>query len=337
MLMDECHLDKPKQLLWEAHACLPLHSQATLKPLLAYQQAKVSYVSINVGMDMNPLTQIMETIAHFRSKIRDYPQLRLAKTLKELRDNAQQDLLSVGFDLEGALPLLENPEMVFLYRDLGVRQIHLAYNRNNSIAGGCHDPVPQGLTTLGRVILKAMNQAGVIVDCSHMSKDSALDILSYSETPPVFSHSNPHRITMHERNIDDDILKAVKERSGVVCLNGVNLFLGQTYPTIDRFIDHLCYVVDQIGVEHVGIGLDVGFQEDGIDDTPTQEFDASYWWPETAGYRQGISTVRYLQPETWLELPKVLQKKGFNEEERAMVLGENMARVLEQVEKCAQY
>ncbi len=47
--------------------------------------------------------------------------------------------LAIGFDLEGAMPLLEQPEMVALYRRLGVRQMHLAYNRNNSVAGGCHD------------------------------------------------------------------------------------------------------------------------------------------------------------------------------------------------------
>ena len=47
--------------------------------------------------------------------------------------------LAIGFDLEGAMPLLEQPAMVALYRDLGVRQMHFAYNRNNSVAGGCHD------------------------------------------------------------------------------------------------------------------------------------------------------------------------------------------------------
>jgi membrane dipeptidase len=318
-------------LRWDAHACLPLHPNASLEPLLRYREAGVSYVSINVGMDLNPLSQVMQSLAHFRYELQKMPTITLAGNLADIRQAACQGLLSVGFDLEGSLPLLDNPEMVYLYRDLGVRQMHLAYNRNNSVAGGCHDTA-QGLSELGREMIMAMNHAGMIVDCSHMSKQSSLDVIGYSQTPVVFSHANPSALVTHQRNIDDEQLKTIGEQGGVVCLNGVNLFLGEETPSLACFLDHICYVADLIGVSHVGIGLDQSFPQVGINDDPPDGFDPRYWWPVEAGYTSGISTVQYLPVDTWLQLPDALSQRGFVTEEINLILGENMARVLEAVE-----
>ena len=332
--MVDCLSSHQKQRIfkWEAHTCLPLHRNASLEPLLRYHQAQVSYVSINVGMDLNPLNQIIETIAHFRQQLNSRSEFALVNRLEEIRENTARGILSVGFDLEGAVPLLNNPEMIFLYKDLGVHQMHLAYNRNNMVAGGCHDPKPQGLSDLGRDIVQAMNNAGVIVDCSHMSKQTVLDVLKHSNTSPIFSHANPSYLTPHQRNVDDHVLEALKERQGVLCLNGVNLFLGQDIPTVPRFLDHLCYVVDKIGVESVGVGLDIGFEQPELDDSLDLQFDPEYWWPSMAGYHRGISQIEYLPPETWSILPQKLVNRGFNEEEVKLILGENMARIFRQVE-----
>ena len=131
---------------WEAHACLPLHPAADFSPMDALRAAGVNYVSINVGMDMNPVAQIMAVIAAFRAKIAANPErYQLVSSVADIREAAAAGRLAIGFDLEGAMPLQEHPEMVALYRDLGVRQIHFAYNRNNSVADGCHDEA-RGLT-----------------------------------------------------------------------------------------------------------------------------------------------------------------------------------------------
>ena len=321
-------------LRWDAHTCIPLHPQASLEPLLRYHRAGLDYISVNVGMDMNPLEQVMSTLAGFRASVNRHPQLTLAGDLAEIRDAASRNLLSVGFDLEGALPLLELPEMVRLYRDLGVRQVHLAYNRNNSAASGCHDQ-NLGLTQLGVSLVQAMNHAGVIVDCSHMSVHSSLDAASYSEAPVVFSHANPWSLTHHGRNITDDQIRAVSRSGGVVCLSGVSAFLGENEPTINGLIRHILYVAELVGVEHVGVGLDVGFHEDGISDDPPPPFDPGYWWPCDAGYSDGITQIRYLPPESWSSLPGMLRQSGMSTSEVDGVLGENMARVLAEVERCA--
>ena len=98
--------------------------------------------------------------------------------------------LAVAFDLEGGVPLCGRTEMVQLFYDLGVRQIHLAYNRNNAIGGGCYDDVP--LSPLGGRIVAAINRAGMLMDCSHTPASAPPWTSSPHRRPPVFfSHSNP--------------------------------------------------------------------------------------------------------------------------------------------------
>ena len=193
---------------WEAHACLPLHPQADFAPIAQFHEAGVHYVSINIGMDMIPLPQVMATIAGFRATIAAQPgRYVLVNTAQDIRDAAAAGKLAIGFDLEGAMPLLEEPAMVALYRSLGVRQMHLAYNRNNSVAGGCHD-VEQGLTPLGHQVVQAINAAGVLMDCSHTGRRCSLDIMAASSAPVIFSHANPLSLVEHGRNVTDEQIRA---------------------------------------------------------------------------------------------------------------------------------
>ncbi|MFP8777217.1 dipeptidase [Hydrogenophaga sp. RWCD_12] len=314
-------------ILWEAHTCLPLHPDATLAPLERYRTAGVHYVSINVGMDMNPLTQILPVIASFRAQIAAHPErYLLPDTVADIERARHEGKLAVGFDLEGALPLLERPEMVALYRDLGVRQMHFAYNRNNSVAGGCHDE-PQGLTALGRRMVEAANAAGVILDCSHTERRTTLDILAHSAQPVVFSHANPLALVEHGRNITDEQIRACAATGGVVCMSGVSRFLGVEEPCATDMARHMAYVAQLVGAEHVGLGLDIGFGQPGLDDDPPPPFDPGYWWPASEGYGNGIRQMRYAPVDAWPQMPEALRAVGMNDAEIAGALGGNMARV----------
>ena len=167
-------------LVWDSHVCLPLHPDADLGALERHHASGVDFVSINVGMDMNPLPQIMQTLASFRAQLRARPErfVAVADAGDVLRAKAEGKL-AVAFDLEGGVPLGERPEMVQLFYDLGVRQIHLVYNRNNAIGGGCYDDdVP--LSDLGRRIVRAINAAGMLMDCSHTGYRTSMDIMALS-------------------------------------------------------------------------------------------------------------------------------------------------------------
>ena len=312
---------------WEAHACLPLHPQADFSPLDSLRAAGVNYVSLNVGMDMNPVPQILSVIAAFRAHLAARPQrFRLVSSVAEIKQAAAAGVLAVGFDLEGAMPLLEQPDMVALYRDLGVRQIHLAYNRNNSVADGCHD-VERGLTPLGRRMVQAINEAGLLMDCSHTGRRCSLDIMAASAKPVIFSHANPLALVEHGRNISDEQIRACAATGGVVCVSGVSAFLGTRTPDADDVARHAAHVANLVGVQHAGIGLDISFRQDELNDKPPGDYDPEYWWPRAAGYNRSVERMTYTPVDTWRVLSGALQKLGMSAAEAAAVMGDNMLRV----------
>jgi membrane dipeptidase len=316
---------------WDAHMCLPLHPRASFAPLDQLHAVGLDYVSINVGMDMNPASQIMSVIAGFRATIAAHPQkFSLVASVADIERARTAGQIAIGFDLEGALPLLEQPDMLALYASLGVRQIHFAYNRNNSVADGCHD-MQRGLTALGRRMVQAVNAAGLLMDCSHTGRQCSLEIMAASSQPVVFSHANPQAMIDHGRNITDAQICACAATGGVVCVSGVSLFLGKAAPTVHDVACHAAYVADLVGVAHVGIGMDIAFAEPALNDTPPGEFDASYWWPPSAGYTNAITDIAYPPVSAWQELPSALQASGMSADEADQVMGGNMLRVAQQV------
>jgi membrane dipeptidase len=316
---------------WESHACLPLHPQADFAPIAALHAAGVNYVSINIGMDMNPVSQVMAVIAGFRATIAASPgRYLLAKSVADIDHAAATGRLAIGFDLEGAMPLLDQPDMVALYSSLGVRQMHLAYNRNNAVAGGCHDDA-LGLTPLGYRVVAAINAAGVLMDCSHTGRQCSLEIMAASRHPVIFSHSNPLALVAHGRNVTDEQIKACAATGGVTCVSGVSIFLGTDAPDADDVARHAAYVANLVGVAHAGIGLDISFRQPGLDDTPPGTYDPSYWWPKSAGYDRALARSTYPPVESWAVLGEALQRTGMTADEAALVMGGNMMRVARQV------
>lgn len=312
---------------WEAHACLPLHPDADFSPMDELRAAGVNYVSLNVGMDMNPVAQIMAVIAAFRAKIAAHPErYRLVSSVDEIREAAEAGQLAVGFDLEGAIPLQEQAEMVVLYRELGVRQIHFAYNRNNSVADGCHD-VARGLTPLGVRMVRAVNAAGLLMDCSHTGRRCSLDIMAASSKPVIFSHANPLALVEHGRNISDEQIRACAATGGVVCVSGVSAFLGTPTPNAEDMARHVAYVAGLVGAQHVGIGLDISFRQDELNDNPPGDYDPHYWWPKSAGYDRSVQRMSYTPVQTWRLLPEALRRVGLGAAEIEGVMGDNMMRV----------
>ena len=316
---------------WESHACLPLHPQASFAPIDRLHAAGVDYVSINVGMDMNPVQQVMAVIAGFRATLAAHPdKYLLAQHVADIEQAKANGKIAIGFDLEGAMPLLEQPEMVALYASLGVRQIHFAYNRNNSVADGCHD-VARGLTPLGVRMVQAVNAAGMLMDCSHTGRRCSLDIMAASAKPVIFSHANPLALVAHGRNITDEQIRACAATGGVVCVSGVSFFLGNTAPTVQDVVRHAAYVADLVGVQHVGIGLDISFHQPELNDNPPGDYDPGYWWPKSAGYDRTILRATYTPVETWQLLAQALQDVGMSADDAALVMGGNMLRVAGQV------
>ena len=191
---------------------------------------------------------------------------------------------------------------------------------------GCHD-VERGLTPLGVKMVQAVNDAGVVMDCSHTGRRCSLDIMAASSKPVIFSHANPLALQEHGRNITDEQIKRCAETGGVVCISGVSAFLGVAEPDADALAKHAAYVANLVGVQHVGIGMDNSFRQPELNDRPPGDFDPSFWWPASAGYQRSIAPMKYPPVSAWTLLPAALTKAGMNAVEIEHVMGGNMLRV----------
>lgn len=315
-----------KPIRWDAHSCLPLVSGIDMGVLRRHRQSGFDFVSINVGMDMNPIDQVMKAIAWFRYWLSQHPdEFVQALSMADVKAAKASGKLAVAFDLEGSKMLLEDVAMVEVYRDLGVRQMHLVYNRNNSVGGGCHDD-DTGLTAYGRAVVRAINKAGVLMDCSHNGERTSLDIMETSEKPVIFSHANARALVDHPRNITDRQIDACAKSGGVIGINGIRLFLDATDGFAEPMARHIDYMVQRVGPDHVGIGIDISFDL-GVDDHPAHE-DRAFWWPASGRYsRTGVGSAG---PEVLPEIEQLLRKRGYDDAALDKIFGLNFVRVAEQ-------
>jgi len=306
-------------LIWDAHACFPLEPDADLSDLYRYKASGYDFVSINVGMDMESVAEIIQVLAGFRRTIRRMEaDFTIVRTVAEIKQAKRRAKLALAFDLEGSEPLDGNLAMISLYYDLGVRQMLLAYNLDNRASGGCEgDGI--GLTDYGCDVIEEMNRVGMIVDLSHMSRQATLEAAKCSSAPVIFSHSNPARLKQHNRNIDDDQIRACAITGGVVGINGVGAFLGGTVSEI--VADNICYVADLVGVEHVGLGLDYVVDQQGLIDYILSHPEA---FPEE---EINAESVAFVVPEQIEEITLLLLERGLSMDDVLSVLGGNFMRV----------
>jgi len=254
MISPEAQQIHDRALVWDTHACFPLNPNSDLTELTRYKNSGVSFVSLNIGMDMDSFENVMQVAARFRSYIADHSnEYVLASTVKDIRGAKETGKLAIAFDLEGSDPLLGNLNMVSFYYNLGVRQMLLAYNKDNRASGGCLEG-HIGLTDFGRDVVREMNRVGIVVDVSHMGYRATMDTFEVSTKPVIFSHSNPNGLLKHARNISDEQIKACAQTRGVIGINGIGDFLGGK--SSELIVQHIEYVMNLVGPEHVGLGLD---------------------------------------------------------------------------------
>ncbi|WP_181449434.1 dipeptidase [Azospirillum thermophilum] len=309
-------------LRWDAHACVPLCAGAELVALDRHRRAGFAFVSLNVGMDMTTCQGVVETIARFRHWLKRHSdRFVVAHSLEDVITAHESGRLAVAFDVEGAVPLLSDEALVHLVADLGVRQMALVYNRNNAVGGGCHD-ADEGLTKRGRCLVAALNAAGIVPDCAHAGERTTMDVMEASATPVIFSHANVRALVDHPRNVTDRQIDACAATGGVIGISGFDLLLGRPADAVSAMAEHVDYVVQRVGPDHVGLGLDYVYQV-GVDPLPAG-IDPAYWWPPEAGYG-GEWTGS--PPETADALAEALATRGYSHVAVSKILGGNFLNV----------
>ena len=266
---------------WDAHSAVPQKHSYPITNVIRHKRSGFDFVSINVGMDMNPVADVIQLLASFRAQIAASTDIVLALRVADVPRAKQEGKLAVAFDLEGAVPLLENLSMIQFYYDLGVRHMHLAYNRRNSVAGGCYDP-DAPLTALGVAVVRTCQQVGMVVDCSHMNECSAVSIMEIAEKPVIFSHSNPRSLNSNYRNVTDTVIDACARTGGVIGVNGMSNFQFDKKASVEGLLRSIDYIIQRVGPSHVGIGLDYVYDQEQ-DELPPGT-DPAYWFPPEYGY-----------------------------------------------------
>lgn len=228
---------------------------------------------------------------------------------------------------QNASPFEDRIELVGAFHDLGVRVAQLTYNARNLVGGACYDETDEGLTPFGAEIVAEMNRVGMLVDLSHVGDRTCREAIDASARPVAITHANPRSYRDVPRNKPDDVIRAVAERGGMI---GVCLYPAVAHPDRAGFAAMLAGLIEDVGVEHVGIGTDCtrGWGADYLlylragrrEPLPGEELPV---WPEWPAWFRG--------PADFGALRGVLEEIGLDRAGVDAVLGGSWLRVLGEV------
>ena len=267
-------------------------------------------------------------------------QIGLATTSKDVDSIIGLGKKVAMIGVENAYPVGENLHEIKRYAKLGARYMSLAHNGHNQFSDsntGEFDNTSKhnGISELGKKAIDSMNYYGIMVDISHPSKEAIRQTIAHSKAPVIASHSSARALSDHPRNLDDEQLLWVKENGGVVQTVALALFVNKVkhekylnaienledksnkedleilkkeFPPVNvsDFVDHIDYIKNKIGIDHVGISSD---------------FDGG---GGIEGWQDASETFNVT-----LELVK----RGYTEEEISKIWSGNLLRVLDKVQE----
>jgi membrane dipeptidase len=239
----------------------------------------------------------------------------IATSTADVEQQFAKGLISLPLGMENGSPIQGDLANLQHFYERGIRYITLAHSQANHISDSSYDLRRKwkGLSPFGKELVQEMNKVGVLIDISHVSDAAFYQTIELTETPVIASHSSLRAFTPgFERNMDDEMIKALGKNGGVIQINFGSTFVTKRanawskkrsaeqkaveekfgkdsdeykgfrtnfgtenplpYATLDSVLDHIDHVVKLIGIDHVGIGSDY----DGVGDSlPTDLKDVS--------------------------------------------------------------
>ena len=194
-------------------------------------------------------------------------QIQICTSLNQIQGCQQNQQLAIVLHLEGAEFLAIEPDLLDVFYEAGLRSIGPLWNRKSLFGDGLNASFPHspdtgsGLTREGKDLVLACRDKHMLIDVSHMNERAFWDTLEIIDQPIVATHSNAHALCAQARNLTDRQLAAIKQNGGMVGVNFDVAFLredGQrdTQTSLDVIVDHLAYLIDHLGEDHVGFGSD---------------------------------------------------------------------------------
>ncbi|HYR83020.1 MAG TPA: dipeptidase [Terriglobia bacterium] len=271
----------------------------------------------------------MEQIDFVYQMMDRYPDtFELARTAADVERVFKAGKIASLIGMEGGHSIDNSLATLRMFYKLGARYMTLTHSSNTAWADSATDqPKSGGLTPFGEGVVREMNWLGMMVDLSHVSPDTMSDALQVTQAPVIFSHSSARAVIDHPRNVPDIILAKIPANGGVVMVNFVPGFISeevreyealpqnqrQNQPapraSMAQVADHIDHIRKVAGINSIGLGSDF----DGIATVPQNLEDVSKFPVLTAE----------------------LLRRGYTKDDLRKILGQNVLRVMRQVEQVA--
>ncbi len=238
---------------------------------------------------------------------------------------------AVFFGFQNPSPIEDDIGLVEIVHTLGARFMQLTYNNQSLLATGCYEAEDNGITRMGKQVIKEMNRVGLVVDMSHSADRSTIEAADISERPIAITHANPHEWMPALRNKRENVIRAVTENGGML---GFSLYphhlKDKTECTLESFCQMIADTASKYGVEHLGIGTDL------CQDQPDSivEWMRVGRWSKEIDYGEGSASNPGFPPmPQWFQdnrdfgnIESGLKSVGMSEQDVAAVMGGNWYR-----------
>lgn len=242
----------------------------------------------------------------------------------------------------GVIMGAQNPDMLGfdltllpIYKRLGLKVIQLSYYWQSLLGEGCGERTDGGLSNFGIEVVKEMNRLRLVIDVSHCGDQVTTDAIKYSRAPILITHSNARGLVNHIRNKTDEQIKALANKGGVI---GVIAWSPMcevrkgVRPTLEDLLNMIDCIVNLVGPNHIGIGLDLtpfllqGEFEEWAKFYPALKPKGGWIERSIFTNEEGVDDVSRIP-----EITKGLVAHGYSDQDIEKILGLNFLRVFKEV------
>ena len=282
----------------------------------------------------------VQTMAHLSAWMRRFRERDDILQVKETADiyaAKEQRKTGIILSFQNASPIENELDRLGLFLALGVRVIQLTYHETNLLGSGCWERTDGGLSNFGVDAVREMNRLGIVIDLSHVGPKTTMDAIEMSEQPVAITHANARSFCGHPRNKEEDALKLLAEKGGVVGATSFANFLPRGFDsTVEDFVDAIDDMVERVGIDHVAIGTDsthdqplefwhyIGSQQGTK--FPSTFADGSVPYTELSFQPKGIDN-----PAEFPNLAEALVNRGYSARDISKLLGGNWMNLFERV------
>jgi membrane dipeptidase len=305
----------------------------TIEIYPALKASGITAMNLTIARPHYNFQETLSSLYHYFSVIDNigHHKIQVCKKTDDIRRAKKSDKIAIILGLQNAKPINDNIQLLTILSKLGIRIIQLTYQNRNLIGDGCNEKKDCGLTNFGEQVVSEMNRLGLLIDLSHVGPQTSLDAIDYSNKPCAFTHTCSKALFNHMRNKTDEQFLALSEKGGVIGIAAYSPFYHHNLrPTIEDYLDQIYYVVNLVGINHVGIGLDLVYDRDPEFHERVRksypEVVTSFQWDTI--YPEGLESITKLHNITF-----GLVNRGYSNQDIEKILGLNFLRLFNEVWK----